>query len=117
MDPQQNGPRQPVFYLACRYIFSQNPLIVGVAYVELDCLCIKMCGISRRGDLLAPLTLALAPGASRRFRPPLCPICAHDNGVNPARVRRHGLVWAKDAAKAPDAAMKQILHRRVFGTA
>lgn len=113
-----NERRQlPVVELAFRYILSENQTAVGVALVELDCRCIKMCGVTRDGDILAPLTLVLGPSVAPANRPPVCPACRKDGGVNPVRVVRHALAWSDDPHKAVNAPLKRKIGRRIFGSA
>jgi hypothetical protein len=111
-------PRQlPAVELAYRYILSENQTAVGVAFVELDCRCIKLCGITHNGDIVAPLTLVLGPSVGPENHPPVCPVCRKDGGVNPTRVVRHGLVWSDESHRTIDARLKREIGRRVFGSA
>ena len=103
--------------MACDYILSENQAAVGVAWVELSRRCIKMCGVTRRGAILATLTLVLGPSAARAHRPPVCPACRKDEGVNPARIVRHALAWSDDPHKAIDAGLKREIGRLFFGAA
>ena len=113
-----NERRQlPVVELAFRYILSENQTAVGVALVELDCRCLKMCGVTREGNILAPLTLVLGPSVAPANRPPVCPVCLKDGGVNPRRVVRHALAWSEDPHKSINAHLKRKIGRRIFGSA
>lgn len=107
----------PAVELAYRYILSENQTAVGVAFVELDCQCIKLCGLTRNGDVVAPLTLVMGPSVEPDNLPPVCPICRKDGGVNPSRVVRHGLAWSDEPHRAVDARLKRKIGRRVFGPA
>jgi hypothetical protein len=109
--------KQNAMALACRYIRQVHADVVGVAYVELNCDCVKMAGVSADGKLLAPLTLALAKTARRKSRPPLCRRCRRDGGVNLKRRVRHGMIWTAAPPAAPDDEIRQALGRKIFGPA
>ena len=109
--------RLPAAELAYRYILTENRETVGVVYIELDCQCIKMCGVTRKGDILTPLSLVLGPSAAPENRPPICPECLKDGGVNPARVVRGGLAWSDEPQAIIDDRLKRKIKRRVFGSA
>ena len=113
----KNQRQLPAVELAFGYILSENRTAVGVACVELDCRCIKMCGVNRNGDIVAPLTLVLGPSVAPPNRPPVCPVCSKDGGVDPARVVRHSLVWAAKPYKTVDARRKRKIGQRIFGSA
>jgi hypothetical protein len=113
-----NEQRQlPAVELAYRYIISENQTAVGVAFVELDCQCIKLCGVTRNGDIKAPLTLVMGPSVGPENLPPLCPVCRKDGGVDPFRVVRHGLAWSDEPHRAVSARLKRKIGCRVFGPA
>lgn len=113
-----NEKRQlPAVELAYQYILSENRTAVGVVYVELNCHCIKMCGVTRRGNVVAPLSLVLGPSIAPENRPPVCPTCLKDGGVNPARVERHGLAWSEEPQRTIDDRLKRKIERRIFGSA
>jgi hypothetical protein len=107
--------RQNALELACRYIRGEFPESVGIAYMELNCGCIKLCGVSTRGQLLGPITLTLGKPSMRKDRPPVCKKCAADNGVNLNRVIRHGLIWPNESQHKIDRDLKTAIGRKLFG--
>jgi hypothetical protein len=101
--------------MACRYIKEKHPAVVGVAFMELNCRCIKLCGVSLTGRLLDSLTLALGEAAKRRNRPPRCKICEADDGVNVKRLVQHGLIWSSDQAAKINDKQRLAIGRKIFG--
>ena len=111
-----NRRQTPATELAYRYIMEENRTVVGVVYVELDCQCFKMCGVNRKGDIMAPLSLVLGPSDAPENRPPVCPKCLRDGGVNPARVIRHGIGWSDASDRAIEDRLKRKIERKIFGS-
>ena len=107
--------RQNALELACRYIRGEFPEAVGIAYMELDCGCIKLCGVSSRGRLLGPISLTLGKSSIRKNRPPVCKKCKTDEGVNIKRVVRHGLIWPNNSIHKIDGDLKITIGRKLFG--
>ena len=107
--------RQNALELACRYIRGEFPEAVGIAYMELNCGCIKLCGVSSGGRLIGPVTLTLGKSSIRKDRPPVCRKCKMDQGVNLERVVRHGLIWPNDSQHIIDGDLKKTIGRKVFG--
>ena len=105
----------PAAELAYRYILEENRNVVGVVFIEMDCQCFKMCGVNRKGDIMTPLHLVLGPSAAPKNRPPLCPACLRDRGVNPNRVIRHGIAWSNASDRAIDDRLKRKIERKIFG--
>ena len=106
----------PAAELAYRYILEENQTAIGVVYVEMDCQCFKMCGVNRKGDIMAPLHLILGPSVAPKNRPPVCPVCLKDSGVNPNRVIRHGIAWSDASGSAIDDRLKRKIERKIFGS-
>ena len=108
-------PKYDLMKMACRYIKEKHPTVVGVAFMELNCRCIKLFGVSLTGRLLDSLTLALGEAAKRPNRPPRCKICEADRGVNVKRLVHHGLIWSSDQADKIDDKQRLAIGRKIFG--
>ena len=115
--PIAAADKQNAMEMASRYIRQVHADAVGVAYVELNCGCIKMGGVSSAGKLLGSLTLALGKGALRTNRPPRCRQCRRDGGVNLKRRVRQGLIWTGTLPGRPDDDTRRAIGRRIFGPA
>ena len=59
--PNTDTLKYDLMKMACRYIKEKHPAVVGVAFMELNCKCIKLCGVSWTGRLLDSLT-RVSPG-------------------------------------------------------
>jgi hypothetical protein len=111
-----NKRQAPAAELAYRYIIEENLTVVGVVFIEMDCQCFKMCGVNRKADILTPLHLVMGPSAAPKDRPPVCPVCLKDGGVNPDRVIRHGIAWSDASNRAIDDRLKRKIERKIFGS-
>ena len=107
--------KQDLITLAARFIRENHPDAVAVAFMELNCQCIKMCGVAADGCLLGPLTLVLGAAAVSKNRLPSCRSCGEDSGISLQRLVRHGLIWNEVAAGQPGEDWRMRLGRRIFG--
>ena len=109
------GNKQDLISLAARFIRENHPATVAVAFMELDCRCIKMCGFSAGGQLLSPVTLVLDRKAISKDRPPVCSACSKDGGISLQRLVGHGLIWTGAAAGRTSEDLRLRLGRQIFG--
>ena len=106
---------QKLVKLASKYIHFIKPEIIGVAFMELDCKCVKLLGIQNDGKPLVPVTLALSKLANSAYHPPKCPICNKDGGHNVKRLARYGIVWILEKHRKPGRKLRKIITRKLFG--
>lgn len=101
--------------LASRYIHFVEPGIIGVAFMELDCNCIKLLGIHADGRTAFPVTLVLAKPAYSAHHPPRCRICSNDKGLNVKRLVRYGIIWILLKKRKPGRKLRRVIARKLFG--
>jgi len=92
------------------HIINESDEIVGVAFLELDCGCIKVCKVSDNGDLieltfLSPLNLNKSP---------ICLKCEDDRG-SIYRMICLEIIWADDEGKVLNGEQRLAILRKAFG--
>ena len=79
-------------------IFAARGDAVGVAFLELDCGCARLCGVSRRGTPVGDVFNVSGQPATRNLEPLVCLKCYRDKRFAVERSARQGILWAE----APD---------------
>lgn len=107
---------QNILNLASKYIHFIEPDIIGVAFMELNCKCVKLLGIHADGKTTFPVTLVLAKLAHSVDSPPRCRFCLDDAGLNMKRLTRYGIIWILQNKRKPGRKLRKIIARRLFGS-
>ena len=96
----------------CRLIFKQFSNTVGIAFLHLDCDCIKLVGVSPKGEQTSPMMRvpgnppALDEKAGEEAIPE-CAKCSHDS-LGIFREKSHGMVWNEAKVRLSLHAKKKI---------
>ena len=101
----------------CRLIFGQFSNTVGVAFLKLDCDCVKLVGVSSAGEATSPMMLVsgkapVIDASSGEELTPVCEACAQDD-LGVFRVKNQGIIWNDGKVKLP-AKLKQRIRLKVF---
>jgi hypothetical protein len=96
-------------------IFAARADAVGVAYLELDCGCARLCGVSRRGRPVGDVFNLSGQPATRNLEPLVCLKCYRDKHFAVERTARRGIVWAEAQERHTDRAARLTIGRFVFG--
>jgi len=97
------------------WLGAQDSEVMGVAVFELDCGCIRACGVSSGGDPVGQMIM-VAPGSVKALDDqPLCMQCDADGGADSKRCVRQSMVWPGDESELPDEALRLAIGKKVFG--
>jgi len=81
----------------CRLIFKEFSNTVGVAFLQLDCDCIKLAGVSSTGDQTSPMMLVSgsSPVIDERTEEESIPVCekCSDDTLGIFRTKNRGIIW------------------------
>jgi hypothetical protein len=81
----------------CRLIFKEFSNTVGVAFLQLDCDCIKLAGVSSTGDQTSPMMLVsgnppVIDESTGEETTPVCEKCSEDS-LGVFRTKNRGVIW------------------------
>jgi hypothetical protein len=101
----------------CRLIFREFSTTVGVAFLKLDCDCIKLVGVSSAGEPTSPMMLVsgnppVIDEKTGEESQPVCGACAQDD-LGVFRVKKHGIIW-NDAKVKLSKKLKDKIKLKVF---
>ena len=101
----------------CRLIFGEFSSTVGVAFLKLDCDCIKLVGVSSAGDPTSPMMLVsgnvpVIDEKSGEESESVCEACSQDD-LGIFRVKKHGIIW-NDAKVKLSNKLKDKIKLKVF---
>jgi hypothetical protein len=101
----------------CRLIFREFSTTVGVAFLKLDCDCIKLVGVSSAGEPTSPMMLVsgnppVIDQKTGEESQPVCEACAQDD-LGIFRVKKHGIIW-NDAKVKLSKKLKDKIKLKVF---
>jgi hypothetical protein len=107
--------RNTALKMAVQFFQEEYPDTIAIAYMELDCGCIKVCGVTADGKPLGSLNLALSQSANKKEKPPTCKACEKDAGISITRLRHHGIIWPSDTTRLPDKSQRLGIGQKLFG--
>ena len=114
MDPQ--GYRQnPTLKKLCHRIIMDHPEAICMAMIVLDCGCLNLCGVSVAGQPAGPMISHCGPPDQDPGNSPVCIQCAGAGGPIMDRIVHRTLIWPGDDTEMPDAALRNLIGREVFG--
>ena len=96
-------------------IFASHRDAVGVAYLELDCGCARLCGVSRRGAPVGDVFNVSGQPATRNLEPLVCLKCYRDKYFAVERSARRGILWAEAPRRRTDQDERMRIGYAVFG--
>jgi len=96
-------------------IFSSHKDAVGVAYLELDCGCARLCGVSRRGVPVGDVFNVSGQPATRNLEPLVCLKCYRDNRFAVERSARRGILWTEAPRRRTGREERLQIGYAVFG--
>ena len=99
----------------CNKIAMEEPEAIGMAFIELDCGCINVCGVSAKGDSIGTLQTIPSAFIEDDQSQPICLACYKDKSIDMGRVIHKGLVWPGDESEKPQRALRQFIGESVFG--
>ncbi len=81
----------------CGLIFKEFSNTVGVAFLKLDCDCIKLAGVSSTGDQTSPMMLVsgnppVIDESTGEETTPVCETCK-DDSLGVFRTKNRGIIW------------------------
>ena len=96
-------------------IFASSRDAVGVAYLELDCGCARLCGVSRQGDPVGDVFNVSGQPATRNLEPLVCLKCYRDKRFAVERSARQGILWDDTPHRRTDQTERLRIGYAVFG--
>ncbi len=111
MEPISSGQLKKLNRI-CMEILKSYPEAIGVALMALDCGCVKVCGVSAKGDPVGEMTGVTRDHPSRSGTP-ICLACRKKGWMN--RVVRREIFWPGSEDEKPDKKLRMKIGRRVFG--
>jgi len=96
-------------------IFTSHTDAVGVAYLELDCGCARLCGVSRRGAPVGDVFNVSGQPATRNLEPLVCLKCYRDQHFAVERSARRGILWTEAPSRRTDQEERMRIGYSVFG--
>jgi len=96
----------------CRLIFREFSKTVGVAFLKLDCDCVKLVGVSSVGEPTSPMMSVsgnppVIDEETGEESEPVCDACSQDN-LGIFRVKKHGIIWNDATVKVSKKRKDQI---------
>jgi len=111
MEPIPSGQLE-MLNRVCMDIIKTHPETIGVALLALDCGCVKVCGISAKGEPVGEMTGVTRDHANRPGVT-ICLVCRKKKWMN--RVIRREIYWPGSEDERPDKKLRIKIGRRVFG--
>ena len=99
----------------CNKIAMEQPEAIGMAFIELDCGCINVCGVSVKGDSVGTLQTIPGPFIEDDQSQPICLTCYKDKSIDIGRVINQGIMWPGDESEKPQRQLRQFIGQSVFG--
>ena len=99
----------------CNTIALEQPDAMGIAYIELDCGCIYLSGVSAKGDPVGQMHTISAQPAGEDKKPPICLKCYRSKTLEMQRVVKMDLMWPGEASERPAKALRLYIGQKVFG--
>lgn len=90
---------------------------VGVAFLELDCGCARLCGVSRRGKPVGDVFNVSGQAATRNLEPLVCLKCYRDKRFAVERSARRGILWTEAPGRQTRSEERATIRYAVFGEA
>jgi hypothetical protein len=99
----------------CRLIFKEFSNTVGIAFLQLDCNCIKLAGVSSTGDQTSPMMLVSgsAPVIDEKTGEesiPVCEKCSEDS-LGIFRTKTRGIIWNDKKVTVPNQTKNKIRYK------
>lgn len=96
----------------CRLIFKEFSNTVGIAFLQLDCDCIKLTGVSFTAEQTSPMMLVsgnppINHEETNEESTPVCEKCAEDS-LGIFRVKNRGMIWNEENVKLTEQAKIKI---------
>ena len=107
-----NGYQRKALDDVCRMIFKEFSNTVGVAFLQLDCDCIKLAGVSSNGDQASPMMLVsgnqpVFDESTGAETTPVCEKCK-DDSLGVFRTKNRGIIWNNKKAVLSKQAKNKI---------
>ncbi len=96
----------------CEDLVLKHPEAMGIAYMQLDCGCINICGVSGKGD---PVGGMQAISGRSQEDETVCLKCYRDKKIDWGRVIDKGLIWPGEKSEKPDEGLRMTIGKQVFG--
>ena len=101
----------------CRLIFREFSKTVGVAFLKLDCDCVKLVGVSSAGEQTSPMMLVsgnppVIDEETGEELESVCEACSQDD-LGIFRIKKHGIIW-NDATVKVSKKIKDQIKVKVF---
>jgi len=96
-------------------IFAARGDAVGVAFLELDCGCARLCGVSRRGTPVGDVFNVSGQPTTRNLEPLVCLKCYRDKRFAVERSTRQGILWAEAPNRQTVSEERAKIEYAVFG--
>ena len=96
----------------CRLIFKEFSNTVGIAFLHLDCDCIKLVGVSPSGEQTSPMMRVPGnpPAVNQKTQEettPECERCSNDS-LGIFREKNHGMIWNEEKVRLSKQVKKKI---------
>jgi hypothetical protein len=99
----------------CNRLVMKLPDAIGMATIELDCGCVKICGVSIRGEPVGSINTIVSGSETGDMTSPICSRCLASKGRISGRVVNQRIIWPGDVSEQPDRDLRFFIGRKVFG--
>ncbi|MBN1932696.1 MAG: hypothetical protein JW786_13920 [Desulfobacterales bacterium] len=107
--------RQEALDKTLNYIFSKNPDAIGAAIFELDCGCMRICGVAKTGEPAGDMIMVLGNPKNEKTGIQECEKCNLDGGADPDRCVNKAMVWPGAESEMPSKDVRLAIGKKVFG--
>jgi hypothetical protein len=99
----------------CNRLVMKLPDAIGMATIELECGCVKICGVSIRGEPVGSINTIVSGSETGDKTSPICSRCLASKGRISGRVVSQRIIWPGDVSEQPDRDLRLFIGRKVFG--
>lgn len=112
----QEDYRKYALKQVCCIVATHYPEAVGVVFWQLDCGCIRVCGVSDKGEPVGKTILVAGQPMPDKDTVIVCPKCIENRGATTDRIVSQGLIWAEGKNGIPTTDVRRLIFREVFGS-
>ena len=99
----------------CNTIVLEQPDAIGIAFIQLDCGCIYLNGVTAKAEPVGEMqTISMQP-AGEDENPLICLRCRRDKKLDMQRVVKKDLMWPGEESERPARELRLYIGQKVFG--
>lgn len=107
--------RQKAIDKTLTYIFSKDPEAIGAVIFELDCGCMRICGVAETGEPAGDMIMVFGNPKNEKTGIQECEKCDADGGANSDRCVNKAMVWPGAESEMPSKDVRLAIGKKVFG--